>query len=80
MHGLDPDGPEFVVEEEWAATVHPDDLEMARASVWGTIGTKGTCRAEFRTIAPDGRIRWVLGLRKAVTGPDGRPQRVVGLK
>ena len=80
MHGLDPDGPEFVVEEEWAATVHPDDLEMARASVWGTIGTNGTCRAEFRTIAPDGRIRWVLGLRKAVTGPDGRPQRVVGLK
>ena len=80
MHGLDPDGPEFVGEAEWDATIYPDDLDHAKGSVWGAIGKNGSCRAEFRTIAPDGQVRWVLGLGKVVSGPDGQPQRVVGLK
>jgi two-component system response regulator FixJ len=79
LHGLPADGPELVSERQWAATVHPDDVEHALAAVRRAVDTGAPCSTEYRVLLPGGGVRWILGLGKIVSGADGEPSRVVGL-
>ncbi|HEX5183020.1 MAG TPA: PAS domain-containing protein [Allosphingosinicella sp.] len=78
MLGLPPEGPEEMTRQELRSLVHHEDLPGVIAAV--TEAEKGgVCRMEFRSVGPDGRRRWILGLGKAAPGRDGRPERLVGL-
>jgi two-component system sensor kinase FixL len=80
MHGLAADGPEEIGEAEWASTIHPDDLDRARAALGRAVETGQTSSSKYRTLLPDGRTRRILTLGKVVLGEDGKPQRFVGIK
>lgn len=78
MHGLAEDGEEPLTDADWIATVHPDDRPLALATLEAALAGAGSSRIEYRTVGPDGRVRWVVGLGKVVEGEGGRT-RFVGL-
>ena len=79
MHGLDPEGEGALPEKEWQATLHPDDVAKVHRELDTSIQNGSVYRAEYRTIAADGRCRWVLGLGKMVCDNRGSVRRFVGL-
>ncbi|MDB5699310.1 MAG: response regulator, partial [Alphaproteobacteria bacterium] len=79
LHGLRPDGPNLLSEEEWRASLDPDDAQQALAVMIRAIESGGTYEMRDRTFSADGGERWVLGLGKAVLDHDGKPRRFVGL-
>lgn len=79
MHGLAAEGAEVLTEDEWQATLHPDDVARVRLALDTSIESGSVYRAEYRTIAADGRCRWVLGLGKMVCDSRGSARRFVGL-
>ena len=79
MHGMSPDETEELTEEQWAEHVHPEDLPRAFAALQEAARSNGTSRIEYRTVAPDGSVRWVLGLGKIVENPATGARRFVGL-
>lgn len=79
MHGLPVDGAEALTEQEWRATLHPDDVARVHRALDSSIESGGVYRAEYRTIDADGRCRWVLGLGKMVCDSRGSARRFVGL-
>jgi PAS domain S-box-containing protein len=66
--------------EALLAAVHPEDREAVAAA--GRKATDpagdGDYVAEFRTIWPDGTIRWLRSKGRAEFAPDGTPQRMSG--
>jgi two-component system sensor kinase FixL len=80
MHGL-PHEPalEGMDSAEWAACLHPEDARKTQRALDEAIKTGATFRTEYRTISPDGRQRWILGLGEVVTDGQGKPLRFVGL-
>ncbi|MDB5675535.1 MAG: response regulator [Sphingomonas bacterium] len=79
MHGLSPDGPAELSDEEWSACLHADDVAATREALHTAVATKTGLCIRYRTIAEDGHCRWVLGLGSLVPGGRGRADRFVGL-
>jgi PAS domain S-box-containing protein len=79
MHGLSPDDPAELSEDEWGACLHADDVSNTRDALHAAVRTGSGLRVRYRTVAANGRCRWVLGLGSLVSGPHGRPARFVGL-
>ncbi|WP_207774734.1 PAS domain-containing protein [Sphingosinicella sp. YJ22] len=79
MHGLASDHPEMLSLEEWQAHLHPDDAEATLRKLDRAAKTGDSYRAVYRTCAPDGSRRWVLGLGELARDAQGRPERIVGL-
>jgi PAS domain S-box-containing protein len=79
MHGLPANGAEALTEKQWRATLHPDDVARVNLALDASIESGDVYRAEYRTIAADGRCRWVLGLGKMVSDSRGSARRFVGL-
>jgi PAS domain S-box-containing protein len=77
IHGVAPDSFGGTA-EAFGRLVHPDDA----ARVWRAVraaaadGSRYAC--EFRIVRPDGEVRWVANLGRAVKGAGGRFDRVVG--
>ncbi len=63
---------------EFYSIVHPDDLELFKKTM-SESQAKGTefC-IEFRTLRPDGSIRWVLNRGYPIQGLDGKLEYVCG--
>ena len=63
--------------EDWRSAVHPDDLAGAEQLVSEALET-GSLLAEWRTVWPNGTIRWI-GARASVSKDDaGRPLHMIG--
>ncbi len=60
---------------DWMGTVHPDDVEQVNRAVDEAMNL-GSTENEYRIIRPDGEVRWLLGHRRGIDGPNGR--RMVG--
>ncbi|NPV05017.1 MAG: PAS domain S-box protein [Syntrophaceae bacterium] len=58
--------------------VHPDDRYAVR-SCHLEIGTKGTCRCEFRFRTADGSYRWFSEFCRLIRGPEGSLGHIVGM-
>lgn len=71
MHGLEEDSGALLTDEDWLAVVHPEDRPAALEALERAMAGAGSSRIEYRTVAPDGRIRWVLGLGKVVAREGG---------
>ena len=78
MHGLPEESDAPLTDQDWIATVHPEDRPCAIAALERALAGVGSSRIEYRTVGPDGRVRWVLGLGKVVEGEPGT-RRFVGL-
>lgn len=79
MHGFSLERPTELSDDEWSACLHPDDLMSTREALNTAVRTGTGLRIRYRTIAADGRCRWVLGLGSLVSGSRSRSARFVGL-
>jgi PAS domain S-box-containing protein len=65
--------------QEWLQMVHPDDRDPVRRSVDNALAGTGEHDLEFRTIPPDGALRWLAGRGKVFRDPTGKPVRMIGI-
>ncbi|WP_251150455.1 SpoIIE family protein phosphatase [Cellulosimicrobium sp. Marseille-Q4280] len=61
------------------ARVHPDDVRPVTAALDRAIATCGVYEAEFRVVRPDGTTRWLTARGRALAGPSGAAEQVVGV-
>jgi serine phosphatase RsbU (regulator of sigma subunit)/PAS domain-containing protein len=64
--------------ESFNARVHPDDLPRASEALRGCIESCGEYESEYRVVLPDGETRWVHARGRALPGPSGTAERVLG--
>ena len=65
--------------EDWKQVIHPDDYAATMQAFQRAIRTGEPYSARYRTILPDGEVRWVRGTGKAATRSGGRTLRMIGL-
>lgn len=63
--------------EDFQKIIHPDDIEMLKATINEAIET-GDFYAEFRIIPDSQNIKWILGKAK-VLYENGKPEKLVGV-
>ncbi|WP_337268633.1 PAS domain-containing protein [Oryzifoliimicrobium ureilyticus] len=64
--------------EAWIVRVHPDDRERVEASLRNAMETKEEYVDEFRSLHPDGSVRWLNGRGRFFYDAKGRPRRMIG--
>jgi PAS domain S-box-containing protein len=65
--------------EAWVRRLHPDDRDRAERTFLDAVGSGGTDYSnEYRTMLPDGEVRWIRALGEIERGADGRALRMVG--
>jgi hypothetical protein len=62
-----------------ASAVHPEDLPRVEAALHRAVGEKNKSSGEFRIILPNGSVREVSVVRRAVFDEFGGVSRVVGV-
>jgi PAS domain S-box-containing protein len=75
--GLPPDA--AVTIDTFYECLHPDDRERTRAAIERSIAERVPYDVEYRTVAPDGQVRWVRALGQATYAADGRPLHFDGI-
>jgi PAS domain S-box-containing protein len=65
--------------EDFHRRVHPEDLERVWAAATDAMQNHKPYMAEFRTLWPDGTVRWVEATGKFYYSPDGEAQRMLGM-
>jgi len=65
--------------EKWSATVFPEDLPAAEASLRRLIHERDQGSAEFRITLADGTVRYVAAAAKAVLDEQGNVARAIGV-
>jgi two-component system cell cycle sensor histidine kinase/response regulator CckA len=63
----------------WDDSVHPDDLEYARASFEKIALTGGGEKREYRIVRPDGSVRWISNRGFAIRNENGQVVRIAGI-
>jgi PAS domain S-box-containing protein len=61
------------------SVVHPEDRERTRAAVERTVFHREPYDIEYRTVAPDGRLRWIRAKGRAYYDATGAPTRFDGV-
>jgi signal transduction histidine kinase len=86
IYGLPPTDPaarenwsEPMPYERWSSAVYPEDLLAAESALQKTIADKGQRSSEFRVTLPDGEVRNILAMQKAVLDRHGKVARLVGV-
>ena len=60
-------------------SIHPDDREATRRAIEGSIEGRTEYDAEFRTVDPQGRVRWVRAIGQPFYDVEGTPLRFDGI-
>jgi signal transduction histidine kinase/CheY-like chemotaxis protein len=63
---------------DFAAVIHPDDMEHANASAALALAS-GSYSAEYRLVRPGARLRWVHSRGRVDRAPSGTPVRMLGV-
>jgi len=77
LYNFQPAGP-FITAEEWRGLFHPDDTDRLTQEFERVIREQDKFQFEFRTIRPNGEMRWILSLGRVVRDLDGKPVRLIG--
>jgi len=77
MYGLPP--ADSVPYAQWSAAVHPEVLPKVEAKLRAAIDQKGDGSAEFRIFLPDGSLRNVFAVERAVLDQRANVVRVIGV-
>ncbi|EPR41610.1 multi-sensor hybrid histidine kinase [Desulfovibrio sp. X2] len=64
--------------DDFFRVLHPDDREPVQQAIDAAIERHGLFEATYRTVAPDGRLRWVRARGRAIYDDAGRPVRFSG--
>ncbi len=59
--------------------LHPDDRELTRQAIEYSVKNAAGYDVEYRTVAPDGHVRWVRAIGKTFFDATGKPQRFDGI-
>ena len=77
MSGLPADAE--ITYEIGTATVHPDDRQRIEDAIAHAREMKTDGQQEFRTVWPDGTVRWLHGRGRVFKDRDGNPIRYTGI-
>jgi PAS domain S-box-containing protein len=74
-------GPDILLtrEAELVQYIHPDDRELELASRVRAIADGTDLDVEYRTLSPDGEVRWILVRGQAFFNDEGLASRMVGV-
>ena len=75
--GLPPDA--HLTYDRLVEIIHPEDRPAMRAAVERALSTATDYEAEYRSVWPDGQIRWIIASGRGVCDEAGRPLRMVGV-
>ncbi len=64
--------------EAWRARVHPDDLAEAEAELQAAMREHREFEHEFRSLHPDGEVRWCTARGQFYYDENGQPRRMIG--
>jgi PAS domain S-box-containing protein len=59
--------------------IHPEDRELTRLAIEESIANNTRYEVEYRTVAPDGRQRWVRAIGRTFYSESGKPVRFDGI-
>jgi len=80
LHVLDPiEAAKGLPPEAFFAAIHPDDRPRMRLAVGGVLNGAEIFSKEYRLLASDGSVRWVLARGRCHFDDDGRPVRFNGV-
>jgi PAS domain S-box-containing protein len=77
LYGLGADEPFDL--KAFLERVHPDDRERVAEDHRRLMAEPGPYESEFRTVLPDGRVRWILSRGEAVRDDKGAPLGIAGI-
>ncbi len=66
--------------EAFQALVHPEDRAQLEAARQEALGAEGRYQTELRFVLRDGRVRWGYVRGQLLRGPDGQPERMLGIE
>jgi PAS domain S-box-containing protein len=78
FHGLKP-GTFGGTVEAFARLIHPEDLADVQHALKQTLGGHAPYKLEFRTVRPDGEIRWLFTRAEVFRDNTGAPVRMTGI-
>ncbi|HET6184308.1 MAG TPA: PAS domain-containing protein [Acetobacteraceae bacterium] len=59
--------------------IHPDDRAAAAEAAEAFLSRPGPLRIELRALWPNGEVHWLVFIGRTDAGPDGRPERMLGV-
>ena len=59
--------------------IHPVDRERVEDAITRSLEEWSNLEVEFRVVRSDGSIGWLAGRGRGFPGPDGQPERMVGI-
>lgn len=78
LFGRQPDFP-MATYAQLNDSIHPDDRANVRSRLDAAIAAGENYQMEFRVVWPDDSIRWLAGKGEVFRGPDGKPNRILGV-
>lgn len=64
--------------DRFRSRIHPEDRESVRRAVENSLQTGVEYRSEYRSILPDGQLRWIAGRGHVEFNGNGQPVRMRG--
>jgi PAS domain S-box-containing protein len=77
LHGVPPHQ-DISRAADFLALIHPDDRERVLREIQRCVAERAVFTAEFRTVRPDGSIRWIAKKARIFSDPSGRPKYLTG--
>lgn len=77
MHGL-PEDPSATI-DDFLARVPETDMPSLREAMEQMVASAGTYQIEYRVRLPDGSLRTMEARGRVLAGPDGVPNRMIGM-
>lgn len=78
IHGLAPENFGGTM-EAFQELIHPEDRELVGKAMERSLRDRSSYDVEYRTLWPDGTVRWMAGKGKVICDQQGEPLRMVGV-
>jgi PAS domain S-box-containing protein len=65
--------------DEWAQSIHPDDVDHAETTFNRILETGGGDSREYRILQPDGSVRWISDTGYAIKDENDKVSRITGI-
>lgn len=65
--------------EQFLSLVHPDDQSLVRETIRKTVQPPSEGQVQYRTVWPDGRVRWMLSRGRVRCDISGKPEYLMGV-
>jgi PAS domain S-box-containing protein len=77
LFGLSPDV--VVTIDTFYERLHPDDRQRTREAIEHSIQAGAPFDLDYRTVSPEGRVRWIHAIGRCFFSPTGVPERFDGI-